>query len=88
MKHEHRTGILTRYVAIRDGLFISCTDGFTELERTDVFFSEWCKRYIDEGCTIYKSDTWFAIRYMDQKVPPEELAKLKLAVTEALEGAR
>lgn len=84
MKHDNHP--TPRYVAIRDGLFIGCTGGFTE--RIDVAFSEWCKKYIDLGCTIYKADTYFAVRFIGEKVPPAELAKLELAVTEVLEGAR
>jgi hypothetical protein len=72
-----------RYIAVRDGLFIGCT-GFTG--RIEIALSEWCKRYIEQGCTIYRADTWFAVRYIGDKIPPEELAKLELAVTAVLEG--
>lgn len=82
MKHDDHPRC--RYIAIKDGLFIGYAGSFTE--SVDWIFSLWCKKYIDQGCTIYTTDEKFIVRFTGEKVPPEELAKLELAVTEVLEG--
>lgn len=86
MKHEDHPAY--RYIAIRDGLFIGVFSAISGTVRNEITLSEWFKKYIDKDATIYRVNTWFAVKYVGEKVPPEELAKLELAVTEVLEEAK
>ena len=85
MKHvQFHEDIAPRYIiAVRDGFLIGCTGNFSN---SGFLLSLWLDKYIEQGCTIYRTDTWFVVRYIGEKIPPEDLAKLELAVTAVLEG--
>lgn len=49
--------------------------------------TDWVQRYIEHECTIYRASQDFCVRFVGEKIPPAELDKLELLVTEVLQEA-
>lgn len=68
------------YIAVRDRVIIGMTVGNTPQNWLNAF----CRKYDNEGATIYRAEQWFVVLFIGEKIPEKDLARLELAVTSTL----